>query len=309
MTMDVQSFSYEYSSYDAFHVAVPWRPVGGGESGSCVADRGEYGPANATTGHVGSSNAFFSCIAEAWTAVAARPWVFGNFLWTGQDYQGETYPLGWPDVSSHFGIHGGRVGGAGGGGWQTRKHLCPPPPPSTDLAGFPKDAVGYYQAWWRAGAARNCSEVFLSPTDWTAPVAPGDAVDVFAFSCAAAVSLSVNGVPVGQAQAVPPFGYVRWPAVRFEPGSLTATALDADGHALGSATVVTAGPPVALTLLVRGRVSHGHDPHRRPTSSAAPSPPPRRSIRPTAPRATALSSPRTARTQLSSPRLWWTRRG
>lgn len=44
LAMDVQSFSYEYTSYAGFHESVPWRPVGGGEAGSCVSDRGYYGP-------------------------------------------------------------------------------------------------------------------------------------------------------------------------------------------------------------------------------------------------------------------------
>lgn len=38
--MDVQSFSYDYAAYDSFHTMTPWKPVGGGESGSCVVDRG-----------------------------------------------------------------------------------------------------------------------------------------------------------------------------------------------------------------------------------------------------------------------------
>ena len=176
-SMDVQSFSYEYSSYDRFHQAAPWRPVGGGESASCVADRGEYGPSNGTTGHVGSSLASFTCAADAWAEAATREFVFGCVL-AGehcsncrgqrgahtralyrsrrtltrlvtpaaetsrgparrviesegpgyasfphppalapasllllQDYLGETYPLGWPDVSSHFGIFGAQRGG------------------------------------------------------------------------------------------------------------------------------------------------------------------------------------------------------
>ena len=43
MAMDVQSFSYDYESYTAFHSMSPWKPVGGGESSSCQSDRGYYG--------------------------------------------------------------------------------------------------------------------------------------------------------------------------------------------------------------------------------------------------------------------------
>jgi hypothetical protein len=154
-------------SYDAFHEAVPWRPVGGGESASCVADRGEYGPSNGTTGHVGSSASFYACVATAWSEAATRDFVFGNFAWTGQDYyvsvparesgcgqrvavvfflghlatcppacrvQGETYPLGWPDVSSHFGILD--LAGFPKDSAVSESHFG-----ILDLAGFPKDAA------------------------------------------------------------------------------------------------------------------------------------------------------------------------
>jgi hypothetical protein len=67
-------------SYDAFHQATPWRPVGGGESASCVADRGYYGPNNGTTGHVGSGASFFACVAEAWSEAATRDFVFGAYV-------------------------------------------------------------------------------------------------------------------------------------------------------------------------------------------------------------------------------------
>jgi hypothetical protein len=124
--MDVQSFSYEYDVYEKFHQLTPWKPVGGGESASCVVDRGffdaEADYSTKKNGHIGpvstrGSAAFnrsaaclepgcnlFECIETAWTNVVKSKFVYGNFVWTGFDYRGETHPTGWPALSSHFGI-------------------------------------------------------------------------------------------------------------------------------------------------------------------------------------------------------------
>lgn len=100
--------------------------------------------------------------------------------------------------------------------------------------------------WWVPGA---CTEITLSPTDWTSPVAPGQQINVAAFTCAAQAELFVNGVSHG-VRAVPRLGAASWPGVIFAPGNLTAIARDAAGAALGSATVRTAGPPAALRAWV-----------------------------------------------------------
>ncbi len=119
-----------------------------------------------------------------------------------------------------------------------------------DLAGFPKDTIGAYLAWW-ADPAAGCAAIHLTPTDWTAPVAPGDTLTVYAFTCAPSAELFVNGVSQG-VQAVPPQGAAAWPRTVFAPGNLTAVAYDASGRALAVATALTAGPPAALRLWVEG---------------------------------------------------------
>jgi beta-galactosidase len=240
----VQSFSYEYQAYTSYHAMAPNRPIGGGESASCVSDRGYYGRTNSTTGHVGPSS-LFDCVSSSWASVAQSAWVYGNFAWTGFDYMGETYPLGWPDVSSHFGIH--------------------------DLAGFEKDGVGYYRAWWRdapagcgQGSGGNGSAVSLaiSPGHWTDPVPSGQGIDVTVTTCAASVDLFVNGQRQqgvgggggggsgGSPTPMPAYGFVTWPQVVYVPGNITAVAYDAGGKVLAVTTHVTAGPPAALVVWV-----------------------------------------------------------
>ena len=83
---DVEAFSYNYGEYDGAHRRYPWKPVIGGESASCVSDRGYYGPQNATTGHINADD--IGCVVSAWQSVGTRPWVIGNFAWTGMDYKG-----------------------------------------------------------------------------------------------------------------------------------------------------------------------------------------------------------------------------
>lgn len=85
---DIEAFSYNYDEYDSAHRKYPWKPIMGGESASCVSDRAYYGPTNASTGHINADD--ISCVVSAWQNVATRPWVVGNFAWTGTDCE-----LGW----------------------------------------------------------------------------------------------------------------------------------------------------------------------------------------------------------------------
>lgn len=143
MAMDVQSFSYDYFAYAGFHSMTPWKAVGGGEAGSCTLDRGQYrqpgsegegyvGPEDETTGANKQFGGLFGCARASWITAAQTEYAYGNFLWTGFDYRGET-SHGWPDVSSKFGMY--------------------------DLAGFAKDSAGYYRAWWRDWNGAKCREV------------------------------------------------------------------------------------------------------------------------------------------------------
>jgi beta-galactosidase len=238
--MDVQSFSYEPEIMPLYHAQAPWKAVGNGEAGACPSDRGYYGETNAQTGQVGPKEkggqpiaipGLFNCARASWNISGSLPYSFGAFVWTGFDYIGETYPLGWPDVSSHYGMH--------------------------DLAGFPKDSVGYYTAWWRDAdeATTECAHLddvglWIAPNDWTQPVPTGSAVDVYVSTCAASVELFVNGARQGRSQTVPRLGYAVWPSVLFEPGNITAVGYSSSGLVLASRTILTAQRPSKLRAWV-----------------------------------------------------------
>lgn len=166
---------------------------------------------------------FFDCIRSSWLPVATLDFVYGNFAWTGFDYKGET-GLGWPDVSSHYGIH--------------------------DLAGFAKDGVGYYNAWWREDT--KCDTISISPNQWTDPVPVNSDITVHVTTCAASVALFVNGVQQETATSdklteMPRFGVLNW-TVPFQPGNITAVGYDVKNTAIATQTIMTAGSGLRLAL-------------------------------------------------------------
>ena len=82
---------HDTGEYDTFHIKYPFRSIIGGESASCTTDRTTYLGAgnprsNMTSGQVDADDT--SCAIAAWvTSAATRPWVVGNFAWTGFDYK------------------------------------------------------------------------------------------------------------------------------------------------------------------------------------------------------------------------------
>jgi beta-galactosidase len=161
------------------------------------------------------------------------------------------YPLSWPDINSHFGAF--------------------------DIAGFAKDGVGYYKAWWydweaaeiehavngnsSAATGSNsisfaaCTSLSISPSHWSDPVPLGTAIDVTVTTCAATAELYLNGKLLmmkssdGRGRAgrypMPRFEYLQW-SVPYTAGNLTAVAYDEAGEVLARHSVVTAGTAHSL---------------------------------------------------------------
>eukprot|EP00040_Diaphanoeca_grandis_P012478 m.63229 g.63229 ORF g.63229 m.63229 type:complete len:1108 (-) comp23257_c0_seq2:128-3451(-) len=220
--MDVNSFSYNYQEYDEFHIKYPFRTIIGGESASCTSDRSRYlgmgVTSNITTGYVDSDDS--ACVVSAWgDSAQTRPWVVGNFAWTGWDYKGEPTPSNWPAINSHFGM--------------------------IDIAGFPKDSYYYYSSWWKG----DTSVLHIAPQDWNSPVPIGHALNVNLYSAAAMVELLVNGVSQGK-QSVPSFGVVTYENITFTPGSLQAFSWDENGKPLANTTVATTKAPSKIVLTI-----------------------------------------------------------
>ena len=215
--IDVMGFNYlSHGDMDKYHATFPTKPSVGTEDGSTVTARGVY----VTDRAKGLLSAYdvnkldWSLLAgESVPYYAARPYVAGQFQWTGFDYRGEPTPFWWPNTVSHFGI--------------------------LDLCGFPKDNFYYYRAWWKAGPS-----IHLFP-HWNWRGKEGQPIDVWVHGNVDEVELFLNGASLGR-KPMPRFGHLEW-KVPYAPGTLVAK-----GYVAGKATltdaVETTGEPAVVTL-------------------------------------------------------------
>ena len=140
----------------------------------------------------------------------------GIFVWVSHDFMGEPKPVYWPQVSAIKGIF--------------------------DAVLLPKDPVAQYAAWWLEDAPP-ILHVFPH-WNW----APGDVIEMWAYTTAAFVELWLNGASLGR-QAVPSGGRPWGWNVSWTPGNVTAIGYAADNAtAVATASVVTTGAPAALRL-------------------------------------------------------------
>jgi beta-galactosidase len=235
--LDVQGFDYSTQNYDSWHAKAPSIPSISSETSSAVSDRGEY-KSDPVTAHVTGYDTDYPGWGQsaemAWggqnekqgQGILTRDFISGGWTWTGWDYRGEPTPYAWPNVNSHFGI--------------------------MDLTGFWKDRTHWYASWFPTVNEPVSKEVHVHAFphwDWQA----GDKVDIWCFSNAASVELSVNGKVVGKQDMVK-FGHVSWDNVPFAPGSYTVTAYDTSGTTVGTKTVSSTGVPSKLSASIRDGV-------------------------------------------------------
>ncbi len=140
------------------------------------------------------------------------PFLSGMFIWQGIDYLGEPTPYEWPARSSYFGL--------------------------VDLAGFPKDPYYLYQSVW---TTRPMLHVFPH-WNW----APGQTIDVWAYTNAAEVELFLNGASLGAKQKPEQVSHLMW-RVAYTPGTLRAVARTS-GRVVATQEVKTAGVPARVAL-------------------------------------------------------------
>jgi beta-galactosidase len=152
---------------------------------------------------------------NSWRRTAARPWIVGEYRWTGFDYLGEAAWSGNESLARafNFGV--------------------------LDLAGFPKDHYFFYQSVWTAHPM-----VHLLP-HWNHPGLEGKPIPVVAYASADAVELFQDGQSLGRKARSDLFECV-W-QVSYRPGELKAVAYRG-GRAVAETTQRTAGAPVKLEL-------------------------------------------------------------
>jgi len=247
--LDVLGFNYSIPQYERWKGK---KPLVASETTSAVSSRGEYNLVLkdgkvAIQGLLDTQCTAYDLFRRAWATTAEgqvkilreRPWMSGEFVWTGFDYIGEPAPFAWPAVSSYFGI--------------------------IDLCGFPKDRFYFYQSQWS-----DKPMVHLLP-HWNWEQFAGKEIPVWCYSNADSVELFLNGKSLGEKSMknIPPKKYTieaagavnlaepvrtvetgwfhqEW-GVPFEPGTLKAIAKKA-GQVVATTEVVTAGKPAKLVL-------------------------------------------------------------
>jgi beta-galactosidase len=152
---------------------------------------------------------------NSWKRTLARPWVSGEFRWTGFDYLGEAAWAGNESLARafNFGV--------------------------LDLAGFPKDHYYFYQSIWTSKPM-----VHLLP-HWTHPGLEGKMIPVVAYANAEEVELFQDGKSLGRKPRTDLFECV-W-QVPYRAGELKAVAYRA-GKVVAETTQRTAGVPAQLRL-------------------------------------------------------------
>ncbi len=152
-----------------------------------------------------------------------KPWVIGEFVWTGFDYLGEPTPYDemWPSRSSYFGI-------------------C-------DLAGLPKDRYYLYRSRWNTK-----EETLHILPHWNWEGREGKVTPVFVYTNYNSAELFVNGKSMGvqkKNNSSPQNRYrLMWMDVKYEPGTIKVVAFDKDGKEKLTKEIHTAGKPYQIKL-------------------------------------------------------------
>ena len=225
--VDVVGYNYTESRYAEDHRRYPKRVIYGSENRHDLA---------------------------AWRAVSDNAHIFGQFLWTGIDYLGESGP--WPARGSEAGLLN-LAGDIKPNGhyraalWATQ--------PVCYIGAYPRNAA--------TGQRRRAA-------DWVSPYAPavwnfrpGQPVRVVCYTNASNASLTLNGAPVGGEPARDADTGILYWDIDYAPGTLRAEAVGFD-HLLApkaarqeppvaTAVLTTTGRPAALraTTIVSGEVS------------------------------------------------------
>ena len=151
-------------------------------------------------------------------ALAAAPWMAGEFVWTGFDYIGEPTPFNWPNRSSSFGI--------------------------VDLVGFPKDRFYLYQSKWRPEPMVHILPHWNWPEEFK-----GKEIPVWAYTNADSVELFLNDTSLGTRDWTGvKETHLAW-QVPYAPGTLRAVARKG-GKVVAEDRVETTSAPARIELQV-----------------------------------------------------------
>lgn len=214
--VDVVGYNYTEDRYDQDHKTYPDRVIYGSEN------RSDY---------------------EAWKAVRDKDFIFGQFIWTGIDYLGESGA--WPSRGLYTGL--------------------------LDFTGNPKPRGMFRASIWSETPVTYIG-TYQKPGwgDWLSIDAwdnwnynEGDTIRVVCYTNSPKARLLLNG---NEAGAVKPMddatGIIHWD-IPFSPGKLVAEGIGEDGNVESEYTIATSGRPYAIkatsdkeSLANPGEVAH-----------------------------------------------------
>ena len=198
--VDIVGYNYTEDRYDIDHRTYPDRVIYGSENGQGY---------------------------QQWLAVRDNPHIFGQFLWTGTDYLGESGR--WPSRGLGTGL--------------------------LDFGSFAKPRGKFRASLWvdepvaflgtyPVHGRRDPGLSIDAPAIWN--YEPGQTVRVVCYTNAPAARLLLNGKAVGSAmERDDTKGIIAWD-IPFTPGTLSVEALDAEGRTAATDKIVTTGRPYAL---------------------------------------------------------------
>lgn len=204
--IDVVGYNYTENRYDEDHKLYPNRIIYGSETHTSLA---------------------------AWKAVRDREHIFGQFVWTGTDYLGESGR--WPSRGLHTGL--------------------------LDFGSYKKP-----RGWFRASLWSDKPVTYIGTyrqmrrRNALSPEAPdvwnydeGQNVRVVCYTNSKKARLMLNGKQIGDVKEYDDeTGIIHWD-VDYVPGTLTAEGLDANGNVESSYTIQTSGRPYAIKAVIEDK--------------------------------------------------------
>ncbi|MCR5714804.1 MAG: DUF4982 domain-containing protein [Bacteroidales bacterium] len=198
--LDVVGYNYTESRYTQDHAKYPDRVFFGSETNYSL---------------------------SAWKAVRDNEYVFGQFVWTGIDYLGES--RGWPARGFSSGL--------------------------LDFAGFLKPTGAYMAALWNdkpyiyagteiaRGGGRG-GVLTSAPHLWNYEA--GDRIRVYAYTNTASAALLLNGTQIGEKKPFDDATYAMSWDVDYAPGRLEVVGYDKDGKEVVRDVLVSSDRPYAV---------------------------------------------------------------
>lgn len=204
--VDVVGYNYTENRYDEDHATYPKRIIYGSENGSGL---------------------------DAWYAVKNKEFIFGQFIWTGTDYLGESGA--WPSRGLYTGL--------------------------LDFGSFPKPRGHFRASLWSEKPVtyigtypiqarfKNSKRTFLSPDAWDIwNYDSGQEIRVVCYTNAPQARLLLNGKVVGDMKSYDEkSGIIYWD-IPYQAGELKAEGCDTNGNVVSSYSIQSSGRPYALRV-------------------------------------------------------------